>query len=397
MQQLGDLLGVLAAEGLLAVDEALVDEVDGDLDHGGAGALAVACLQDPELAALDGELDVLHVAEMVLEALGGADEVAVDGGLDLLHGGRVTVDAFDGADGLGCAHARDHVLALGVDKELAEETGGAGLGVAGEGDARGAVVAEVPEDHRLDVDGGAPLAGVAVELAVDDGAGALPGLEDGADGGPELLPGVVGELDAELVADLGLVLGHDLAEGVRGEVGVLLHAAGLLLTLEDGLEGVLVEVGLALQAEDDIAVHGDEAAVGVVGEALVAGAAGEALHGFVVDAEVEDGVHHAGHGDACAGADRNQQGIVGVAEAGAHDRLDVGDAGADLLVEAVRVLLAVRVEGAADLGGDGEAGGNGDAEAAHLGEAGALAAQQFAHAGATLSASIAKEVDELGG
>ena len=37
VQQLGDLLGVLAAEGLVPVDEALVDEVDGDLDHGGAG------------------------------------------------------------------------------------------------------------------------------------------------------------------------------------------------------------------------------------------------------------------------------------------------------------------------------------------------------------------------
>ena len=200
-----------------------------------------------------------------------------------------------------------------------------------------------------------------------------------------------------LARTLGFVLGHDLAQGVGGEVGVLSNAAGLLLALKDGLEGILVEVGLTLEAEDDVAVHGDEAAVGVVGEALIAGAASEALHGFVVEPEVEDGIHHAGHGDARAGTDGDEQGIPGVAEAGAHDRLDVGDAGAHLLIEAFGILAGVGVVGAADIGGNSEAGGNGDAEAAHLGEARALATQQLAHVGAALSASVAKEVDELGG
>ena len=50
-------------------------------------------------------------------------------------------------DGLGGAHAGDHVLALGVDQELAEELLLAGGGVAGEGNAGAGVIAHVAEDH----------------------------------------------------------------------------------------------------------------------------------------------------------------------------------------------------------------------------------------------------------
>jgi hypothetical protein len=46
------------------------------------------------------------------------------------------------------------------------------------------------------------------------------------------------------------------------------------------------------------AVHHDEAAVGVQGEAAVSGLFGQAGHRAVVQAEIEDGLHHAGHGAA---------------------------------------------------------------------------------------------------
>jgi hypothetical protein len=43
----------------------------------------------------------------------------------------------------------------------------------------------------------------------------------------------------------------------------------------------------------------------------------------VVEAEVEDGVHHAGHRRAGAGADGEEQGIVRIAELRAHVALDL--------------------------------------------------------------------------
>ena len=47
------------------------------------------------------------------------------------------------------------------------------------------------------------------------------------------------------------------------------------------------------------AVHHDEAAVGVIGEARVFRFRGKAFDGFVVESEVEDGLHHTGHRQRC--------------------------------------------------------------------------------------------------
>ena len=70
--------------------------------------------------------------------------------------------------------------------------------------------------------------------------------------------------------------------------------------------------------EDDLAEHLHEPAVRVVREALVVRLLGEALHGVVVEPEVEDGVHHPGHRERRAGTDRHEQRIDGVAEALVH-------------------------------------------------------------------------------
>src|SRR3546814_15435244 len=100
---------------------------------------------------------------------------------------------------LRCADARDHVLALGVHEVLAVEAPFARRRVAGEGDPGSTAVAHVAEHHRLDVDGGAPALGNAVQPAVGDGAGGHPAAEHGADSALELLAGGLRERPAELV------------------------------------------------------------------------------------------------------------------------------------------------------------------------------------------------------
>ena len=95
-----------------------------------------------------------------------------------------------------------HVLALGVDQELAVEGVLAGRGVAGEGHAGRAVAAHVAEDHGLDVHGGAPLGGDVVELAVGDRALVHPGAEDSADRAPKLVTRVLREIAVALFLDL---------------------------------------------------------------------------------------------------------------------------------------------------------------------------------------------------
>ena len=100
----------------------------------------------------------------------------------------------------------------------------------------------------------------------------------------------------------------------------------------DGLELVLERVLRNL--EHDVAEHLDEAAVAVVREAAVARARLEPLDGLVVQPEVQDRVHHAGHRELGAGADRHEQRILDVAELRAGRLLELRQVGEHLALDA---------------------------------------------------------------
>ena len=80
-------------------------------------------------------------------------------------------------------------------------------------------------------------------------------------------------------------------------------------------------------------------------------------------------------------------GICRVAEPGADRLLDARRApSATCVLQLGRIAAVVVVEVGADLGRDREAGRHRQAEIAHLGEVGALAAEQVAHVAAPLGA-----------
>ena len=69
-----------------------------------------------------------------------------------------------------------------------------------------------------------------------------------------------------------------------------------------------------LDTKHDVRIHLDEAAIRIVGEALVLGALRKRLYGRVVEPEIEDSVHHARHRRAGAGTHGDEQRIFVVAE-----------------------------------------------------------------------------------
>ncbi len=372
MQQGVQIAGIDHHDGLLLVDHALVHQIAGDLQRGGRGALAVAGLQHEELAVLHGELHVLHIPVMLLQRL--ADLLELGKGLGELFGHLV--------DGHGGAHAGHNVLALGVGEELAHELLLAGGGVAGEGDAGAAVVAHVAEDHHLHVDGGAPAVGDVVIPAIHVGAGVVPAAENGLDGAHQLLLGVGGEV----LTDLGLIFGLELAGQLLQVVGGQLHVqldALLLLHLVDEL----LEILLA-HLHDHVGVHLDKAAIAVPGPAGVIGLVGDGVDHVLVQAQVQDGIHHAGHGGAGAGADGDQQGVLLVAELLAGDLLHLLDVFHDLAADLVGDLPAVLIILRAGFGADGEALGDGQADVGHLSQVRALAAQKLTHGGVALGEQV---------
>ena len=363
-QHLFQRLGRDAQQRLFLADQPLALHLDRGAHHGDRVHLAVAGLETVELTLLDGELEVLDLVIVAFELVAQFVElVGQIGHLDL-----------EPVERLGRADAGDHVLALGVDQIFAVELVLAGGRIAGEGHAGGRIVATVAEHHGHDIDRRAVghVRGDVELFAIVDRALAGPGVEDGLDRDLELLIGIGREGVSRGVLDHLEEALAGLAQ-IRGrEIDVLLGVGGLL----DGGE-FLVE-GFVGHAERDLAEELDEAPIGVITEARIVGGTDHALQGRAVEAQVEDGVHHARHRHRRSRAHRDQQRIVRVAEAlaglllqGAHLLVDLFDqAGRQGALGFVEIFQTGRR-------GDDESGRDVQPDLGHLAQVGALAAEQL--------------------
>ena len=223
-----------------------------------------------------------------------------------------------------------------------------------------------------------------MQAAVGDRALVHPGAKDGADRAPKLRVRVLRKILAELFLHARLVTLDKLLPIAGVEVGVEHVAVAVLMLVEQFFEVVRVN------SQHHVRIHGDEAAIGVIGEAGVAGFLRERGDGRIVEPEIEHGVHHARHRGARSGAHRHQQRIRRVAEGLAGNLADMIERCLDLSLELGRIGLAVAVEISADVRGDGEAGRYRQTEIGHLGEICALAAEEIAQAGFALGPAVAE-------
>src|SRR2546423_7091708 len=366
-----------ALDGVVLRDEALLDHVGRDLDRGRGRAFGGARLEHVELAALDRELEVLRVAVVLLEPLRDLLEFGIRRRKVLLHL----------RDLRWRANARDHVLALRVRQIFAVELLRAGVRIAREGDARPGIVAHVPEHHRDDAACGPEVVRDLELLAVVLGALPEPGSEHRLDRQAQLILWLGRERLPGFLADDRLVLVHEILELLRRKLGVALYPRGLLLRIEGVLELRRVD------AKHDPAEHRDEPAVGVPGEALVLRELREPRTTFIVQAEVQDRIHHPGHAHRGAGPHRDQQRVLRIAELLLRRNLDGRDGLLDLIPESWWELLARREVGIARGGRDREAGGNRKPGVRHFGEPRTLAAQQLAHLRVALGLLVREEID----
>ena len=357
--QPGQLLAGDALHRLVEGDQVLVDEVSGDPERRRGRPLADAGLQHPQLAALDGELDVAQVAVVGLQAAHHPKQ--------LLR--RLRVPLGHVVEGQRVADAGDDVLTLGVGQVVAVAALHAGRRVAGEADTGARVVAEVAEDHRADVHRRAQVVRDPLAAPVEPRPLGVPRVEDGLHGQVELLARVLRERLARLGLHDLLVAVDELVEVVGGELDVVLDAARALQ--------VVHRVGeqRALDAEHRLAEHRDQAAVGVAGEPLVLGDRGQAADRGVVEPDVEDRLHHPGHRELRPRPHRHQQRVLRIAELAPDLVLQRAQRPGHLHPQVGRQGPLGEVV-AARVGGHREPGRDGQAEPGHLGEVGALAAEQ---------------------
>ena len=387
VQQLVKLIGIDAHDGLFLGDEALFDHLDRNMQRGGGGALADARLEHPQLALFDRELDIAHIAEVVLE-----DHEHF---LELVARFLETLNVFKVGDGARVANAGDNVFALGVDQIVAIELLRAVGGIAGKRDASGGGVALVAEHHGLHVNGGAQVIGDLVLLAVQRRTRVVPAAEHGLDSKLQLDHRILRELNDSVDDQAGIALGghvlredvleftHQLLQVFSGQVGVGCDTADVL----HGGDGVFEKI--AVKAHHDVGEHLDEAPITIPCEAGILGLLDEAVDGLVVQAKVEHRVHHAGHRHRSAGAHRNQQGVLRIADLLANAALKIHA----VLVNSVERAFGPYIAGVgvlhASLARDGETGRNGKSDIRHLRKVGALATKDRLHVGVALGNVVA--------
>ncbi len=147
--------------------------------------------------------------------------------------------------------------------------------------------------------------------------------------------------------------------------------------------------------EHDGAEHLDEAAIAVVGKPAVVRAFLHPLDGLIVHAEVQDRVHHPGHRELRARADRHKERVGGVPQRRARRRFELPKVLHHLAVDGGRDRAPFLVVDRASFGRDGEACRNRQTGPAHLREVGPLAAEQVLHGPVAVRLAAAKEVDVL--
>ena len=125
--------------------------------------------------------------------------------------------------------------------------------------------------------------------------------------------------------------------------------------------------------EHDRAEHLNQSPIGVISEAGIAAELGQPLDRLVVQAEVENGVHHAGHREFGARPNTDQQWIVRATEFLFLQLFQPAKRLIHLMIDFFRDGIVSHVL-AASLGLDGEAGRHRESGVGHLGQAGAFAA-----------------------
>ena len=189
---------------------------------------------------------------------------------------------------------------------------------------------------------------------------------------------------------------HEIFEFFDREILVEVNTSDGLHFLDDGFEGIDVFLVLGLHAEHYVTVHLHETTIGVIYEVGVAGFGSETFCNFVVEAEVEDGVHHTGHRCARTGTHGEQQRVGRIAKFAVHADFRRGDGcGYSVSEFSNDGILTYAIIIVARCGGDGKPGRNGHANFIHFGEVGTFTAEQITHRGVALGFSVAECVNSF--
>ncbi len=347
----------------LLCNHTLVDEVASDTDCSCSSTFTVSGLKHIEFLLLNGKLHILHISVVVFQNLANVLELSVHFGKHFCHLG----DRHRGAN------ACDDVLALCVHKEFAHKTGFARCGVTSECNARAAIVAHIAERHHLYVDCGTPAVRDVVVHTIDVCARVVPRTENCFDSFKELFLRVGRERFADFLLILCFELACEFFEVVCGKFYVVSDAFSFFEFVDKSLKILLADF------HNDVGEHLDKTSVAVPRPSCVAGLLCQHFHYVVVEAEVEDCVHHTGHRRSCARTNGNEKRIFFIAEFHTRFFFEFGDVFHNFRFDVVVDLFAVLIVLSAGFGSNRETVRNGETDVGHFRKVCAFTAEKFTH------------------
>ena len=168
----------------------------------------------------------------------------------------------------------------------------------------------VAKDHSLNINCSSPCGRNAIFLAVKSRAFILPRFEDRAYRAPKLLISVLWEGGVGALLDDRLVTLDKFFEVFGSELIIEFNPNFFTKFFKCAFKRAVIILVNRLHAHNHIAVHLNEATVAVVSKCFVARFVCKCLNGFIIESQVKNGVHHAGHGFARARANRKKKRVL---------------------------------------------------------------------------------------
>ena len=266
-----------------------------------------------------------------------------------------------------------YVFPLGIDQVFAINSLCASGRISGESNTGSGSIAHISKNHGLYVDCRAPVSGNIVHSAVDNGTFIVPGAEYGFYRFHQLYFGILREIRPHLVLINCLEALNDFFQIICGQICVKTCALGFLDLIENPFKKGFGNLHYHIRK------HLNESAVGIVGKSGISRLLGEAFHGNVSKTQIQNRIHHAGHGCSCAGTYGNEKRIFRISKSLSLQLFQVGKCVKNLSLNFIGNLLSVVIVIRTGLCRYSEALRNGKAQIGHLCQIGALPAQKSPH------------------
>ena len=215
---------------------------------------------------------------------------------------------FQFGNRLGCTDTCYHVFALGIDQVFAVNTLRTRRRISGKSNAGAGSITHITEYHGLHVDCRAPIARNIIHTAVHDRSLIVPGTENCLDSFHQLFLRLLRELLTFILFIDIFKSGYDFFQIFCCQFRIKFDAFRFLDLVQNSLKIRLRNL------HNDIGKHLYESPVGVISKSGIACLLRKSFYCHIRKTEIQDRIHHTGHGSPRTGTHRNKKRILSIAE-----------------------------------------------------------------------------------